>query len=403
MPRKVNHNYEPQETQESPELEPERILVHKLVDSSKAQRTKAVERLKLWINARTLNPTSFFSYDDLIKIWKGLYYNMWMADKPVLQDQLALQISSWIHEFRDNDQARLYIDAGFATFAREWWGIDRWRLSKFMTFVRYFLRESFVFLKNLKWLKPDILKFTKMLAHNVLSPNGNRACDGLKLHITDIYLEELAKVGGVALKPKRLILLLAPFFNIIKASDHDILVKHVYKNLFFLIIQYSDVGIDPEAEEEMENIQAFGRQAIEEEMEMNNADNEEDEDTALQFDYKLLSEKLIKIAKVESCKQRNRKQIYELARKFDALTRGVYPLSDERLPEVFESNRLSCDVDINSLRELQKDLGELGHKKKSATRPEEIDQLLEKYDTKKRRKKHRGKGGSKKKKEMITE
>ncbi len=42
---------------------------------------------------------------------------------------------------------------------------------------------------------------------------------GLKLHITDIYLEELAKVGGVALKPKRLILLLSPFFTIIKTSD----------------------------------------------------------------------------------------------------------------------------------------------------------------------------------------
>ena len=70
---------------ESIELEPERILVHKLVDSSKAQRTKAVEKLKAWINTRTLNPANFFSYDDLIKIWKGLYYNMWMADKPLLQ------------------------------------------------------------------------------------------------------------------------------------------------------------------------------------------------------------------------------------------------------------------------------------------------------------------------------
>lgn len=81
MPRKSDNYQE----ENSTEIEPERILVHKLVDSSKAQRTKAVERLKAWINARTLNPTSFFSYDDLIKIWKGLYYNMWMADKPLLQ------------------------------------------------------------------------------------------------------------------------------------------------------------------------------------------------------------------------------------------------------------------------------------------------------------------------------
>ena len=81
MPRRFDDYQE----ENSAEIEPERILVHKLVDSSKAQRTKAVERLKAWINARTLNPTSFFSHDDLIKIWKGLYYNMWMADKPLLQ------------------------------------------------------------------------------------------------------------------------------------------------------------------------------------------------------------------------------------------------------------------------------------------------------------------------------
>ncbi|CAF5209271.1 unnamed protein product [Rotaria magnacalcarata] len=137
MSRKANYNNE----QESVEIEPERLLVHKLVDSSKAQRTKAIERLKSWINARTLNSASFFTYDDLIKIWKGLYYNMWMADKPILQEQLATEISSWIHEFRDNDQACLYIDAGFATFAREWWGIDRWRLSKFMTVNFLFLRR----------------------------------------------------------------------------------------------------------------------------------------------------------------------------------------------------------------------------------------------------------------------
>ena len=74
--------------EESTDIEPERILVHKLVDSSKAQRNKAVEKLKSWINVRTSNPKNFFTHDDLIKIWKGLYYNMWMADKPLLQVRL---------------------------------------------------------------------------------------------------------------------------------------------------------------------------------------------------------------------------------------------------------------------------------------------------------------------------
>lgn len=65
------------------------------------------------------------------------------------KDQLALDISSWIHEFRDVDQARLYIDAGFATFAREWWGIDRWRLSKFMTVKKIYSYSLFFDLMNL--------------------------------------------------------------------------------------------------------------------------------------------------------------------------------------------------------------------------------------------------------------
>ena len=70
------------------------------------------------------------------------------------------------------------------------------------------------------------------------------------------------------------------------------LVKHVYKNLFIPIIQYSDVGIDSDAEEEMETIQAFGRQAIEEEIEMNNAE-EQDEDTALQVSVNKARSQLI--------------------------------------------------------------------------------------------------------------
>ena len=32
--------------------------------------------------------------------------------------------------------------------------------------------------------------------------------------------------------------------------------------------------------------------------------------------------------------------------RFDALSRGIYPLSDEKLPEVFESDKLSCEVDV---------------------------------------------------------
>lgn len=120
----------------------------------------------------------------------------------------------------------------------------------------------------------------------------------MKLHLTDIYLEELAKVGGTELKAKRLLVLLKPFFNVMKLSEKfdeqknskrnfdsfvvfsEVLVKHVYKNLFLPIIQYSDVGIDPSAEKEMEQIESFGRQSIEIEAE----ENDSTEEPALQVE-----------------------------------------------------------------------------------------------------------------------
>jgi len=377
------------------QIEPERVFVHKLVDSSKTQRDRAIERLKKWIYSRTLNPVSYFKYDELISIWKGLYYNLWMCDKPILQDELANQISLWIHEFQNEEQALLYIQSGFETFVREWWGIDQWRLSKFMTLARYFLRESFEYLKKQKWLKLYILKFTHILSQGSLSPNRNEAAVGFKMHLTDIYLEELAKVGGIALKPKKLLLLLSPFFDILKEAENEVLVKHVHKNLFIPIIQYSDVGLDPDVEEEMEMIKPFSLQRGE--MENNGPnDNEENDDAALQFDYKLLSEKLLKVAKVESCKQKHRKRIYDLAKKFDALARGLYPLTDDVVPAVFASEKAAFIKEIQSLKELHRDVDELSKKKKSKTTPEEIEAVLKKHNaTKKRRKSRRGKGKKK--------
>lgn len=62
--------------------------------------------------------------------------------------------------------------------------------------------------------------------------------------------------------------------------------------MFIPIIQYSDVGIDSDVEDEMETIQAFGRQAIEAEIEANNPE-EQGEDTALQVSRNDVSSQLI--------------------------------------------------------------------------------------------------------------
>ena len=272
MPRQINDHREEDVT----ELEPERILVHKLVDSSKAQRTKAVERLKAWINARTLNPTSFFAYEDLIKVWKGLYYNMWMADKPVMQVIRPIQrcsshwicittsclgstsitsvllgsrISSWwsgtfVHRYGFRHLCSWMV--GNRSMASEQVHDGNWLdRTLFLIEVLCFSSSSFVTFSENRLSSWKIINGSKRISRNsrkcwrrmssvpmAIEPvmvgkscfshdrQSRLFCHlGLKLHLADIYLEELAKVGGIALKPKRLLMLLSPFFNIIKSSD----------------------------------------------------------------------------------------------------------------------------------------------------------------------------------------
>ena len=53
---------------------------------------------------------------------------------------------------------------------------------------------------------------------------------------------------------------------------------HIKKRLFEQIIECSDVGLEPEVEEEMENIKAFGLQLCEEEDTL---------EYSIKFNYKL--------------------------------------------------------------------------------------------------------------------
>ena len=73
----------------------------------------------------------------MMRLWKGLYYCFWMSDKPLIQEELAESIGSMVNSFGSNESAALLFASCFmATLAREWVGLDRWRMDKFMMLVR---------------------------------------------------------------------------------------------------------------------------------------------------------------------------------------------------------------------------------------------------------------------------
>lgn len=78
-----------------------------------------------------------------MRLWKGLFYCMWMSDKPLIQEELAESLSKIVHCFKTKDVILLYILCTLKTLGIEWFGIDQYRLDKFcmVNIMEYFSYE----------------------------------------------------------------------------------------------------------------------------------------------------------------------------------------------------------------------------------------------------------------------
>ncbi len=91
--------------------------------------------------------------------------------------------------------------AFWETICREWPSIDQWRMNKILLLVRFYLRE--VFHLSLQSVvdddsegKENSTKFITSQVHILeawpLSPRERKVPDGLRLHVLDIWVDELA-------------------------------------------------------------------------------------------------------------------------------------------------------------------------------------------------------------------
>lgn len=57
---------------------------------------------------------------------------MWMSDKPLVQEALADSLAELCSAFDDTLVALQFYSAFLDIMCREWFGIDQWRIDKFM-------------------------------------------------------------------------------------------------------------------------------------------------------------------------------------------------------------------------------------------------------------------------------
>lgn len=310
-----------------------------LASNQKRIRDRTLKRLQKWLSARS-ECNNAFTHDDMLKLWKGLFYCMWMSDKPLIQENLADAISKLIHRFSRNEYTYLFIECFFETMSREWFGLDKFRLEKFMMLVRRFLRESFVFLKKQKWSDCDIKCFFEILEKNALVAKMNSTFLSFKLHIIDIFLEELARVGGEELLPEHMTLFLMPFCKMMAKTNNNLLLSDIAKNIFeFIIYQDSNDIIEEENDDENRESKLECEEIL----------------PVLKVNYEEIGDLLFAYAKKRSIKKKNRNVMYKLVKKFKDLSQGITPSELDNEP--LSSGSDIDDGDINdAVNRYQEDL-----------------------------------------------
>lgn len=163
-------------------------FIRNLASSDKKVRDQALNSLKTYLGAQ-----SSISEQDLLKLWKGLFYCLWMQDKPALQQRLSRDLASLVSTLRTSVVIP-FLRAFFNTMAREWKQIEALRLDKYLYLIRQYVNASFAFLSRNEWEKSLVKEWNKVVEECPLEPQDMRIPNGLRYHILDIWVDEMERV-----------------------------------------------------------------------------------------------------------------------------------------------------------------------------------------------------------------
>ena len=203
-------------------------FAQRLAHSDLSVRTANLKRLSSFLHRRTPIPPP-----DLAKIYKGLFYTFWLSDKPLVQQAMAERLAAMqdgMRESRWMDVVRGY----WVMMRREWTGIDRLRLDKYMTWVRCMLAHSLRYLSKRRWDEALVGQWMDCMAELPLANNQTQR--GLFLHTADIFVTELGRVldehGAGGLEWSVLERLLRPFCEVVATCGDASMVKRVEEEVF---------------------------------------------------------------------------------------------------------------------------------------------------------------------------
>ena len=220
-------------------------LARRLVDVDKMARGRALKKFRQWLDAKASlsllqascgegsegETNAVFTELDMLKIMRAIYFCMWHADKPLIQEELAKNLASLIHVFKRLEDTMLFVSAFFHTMQQQWSNIDKLRLDKFYLLIREFLKQVFKYLSNHGWSETAMESLAASLQSHPLELVSDYISDGVKLHFIDIYIQELF-IAYRNIPMSTLITLIDPFRMLATKSPSKLIRQVTIANIF---------------------------------------------------------------------------------------------------------------------------------------------------------------------------
>ncbi|KAK9916211.1 hypothetical protein WJX75_000105 [Coccomyxa subellipsoidea] len=176
-------------------------------------------------------------------IWKALFFCFWHSDKAHVQAELAERLAALL-PLMSAEGALLYFKVFAKTMQREWFGIDKLRLDKFMMLVRKFMHQLFVHLQEGGWDSETTASYCAFLSEEVFLMSDREPSAGFSLHLADIAITELCAACNDAGPVPRdaLEALLEPFCIAAARTKRPALLARLQDGVFGELLQIGSTG-----------------------------------------------------------------------------------------------------------------------------------------------------------------
>ncbi|KAK8150452.1 hypothetical protein G3M48_001924 [Beauveria asiatica] len=168
-------------------------FITNLASSDRKLRTSSLEALTAFLASRRT-----LSFSDACKLWTGLYYALWMTDRPKPQQALASSLASLLFSLRSAHCAGPWLRGFWHVLGAQWTGIEALRLDKFLLLARRVFAAMVRYAKEGGMEERDVVE--GVCKEYVFDGEGGSSGLGqlplgLRLHVLDLWVDELDREG----------------------------------------------------------------------------------------------------------------------------------------------------------------------------------------------------------------